>query len=152
MNTIEAILKRIEDKGERLTIQRRLVIEALCARSDHQTISAIQYAVADKLAGSKLSEVTIYRILEWLKGLAIVSQTDMGADGIVYALLDHPLHHHLVCLNCDKVIDIDDSYFADLRGKLQADHGFTARIDHMAIYGLCDGCAAQAEDSTIKAE
>ncbi|MFN8419566.1 MAG: Fur family transcriptional regulator [Anaerolineae bacterium] len=146
MNTMEATLKRIEDKGERLTIQRRLVIEALCTHAEHQTINAIQHTVEGKLTGSKLSEVTIYRILEWLKGLGIVSQTDMGADGIVYALLDTPLHHHLVCLNCGKVIDIDDSYFSALRGKLQSDHGFRARIDHMAIYGLCADCAAQTED------
>jgi len=84
--------------------------------------------------------VTIYRILQWLKDLRLVSQTDMGAGGMVYQLLSHP-HHHLICLTCGAVTDVDDAYLDDLRRKLGEAYGFTARIDHMAIYGQCHECA-----------
>ena len=66
---------------------------------------------------------------------------DMGRAGIVYELLGRP-HHHLICLSCGRVTDLDDSYLAPLRDALYTGVGFKARIDHMAIYGLCADCAS----------
>ncbi|MBE0691456.1 MAG: transcriptional repressor [Anaerolineae bacterium] len=143
MPSVHHILSRLESHGERLTIQRRSVIEALAAHEDHQTIQDIQISLQQS-QGVKLSETTIYRILEWLKRLTLVSQTDMGSAGIVYCLVDTPRHHHLICLDCGAITDIDDSYFANLRRKLKDDLGFVTRIDHMAIYGQCADCAAKA--------
>lgn len=137
--TMDDILQQLRSGGERLTLQRRAVIQALTAAVDHQTIQALQDTMLRE-QGVSLSETTIYRILEWLKGAGIVSQTDMGAVGIVYSLIDTPRHHHLICLHCGAVALLDDAYFADLRCRLQADFGFAARIDHMAIYGICARC------------
>lgn len=147
MRTPDEIVNRLEDQGERLTIQRRVVIEALTACGDHMTIQDI-HAYLNQTQGMALSETTIYRILEWLKRLRIVAQTDMGAAGIVYALIDNPLHHHLICLRCGRVIDIDDSYFATMRRQLKANLGFITRIDHMAIYGECEQCAVHHDGET----
>jgi len=142
--SVDDILSQLEMHGERLTIQRRAVIDILADRHEHLTIQDLQSCL-EQTQGVKLSETTIYRILEWLKRLALVSQTDMGSAGIVYALVGTPRHHHLICLDCGAVTDIDDSYFAELRRKLKADHGFVTRIDHMAIYGYCARCAAKAD-------
>jgi Fe2+ or Zn2+ uptake regulation protein len=147
-NIVEPIIRQIRDRGERLTIQRRLVIEILCETDEHLTIMDIQRRLQERMAGQALSETTIYRILEWLKSLEIVSQTDLGKAGIVYTLLGDTLHHHLVCLSCGAIINVDDDYFADLRGRLRDDFGFAARIDHMAIYGQCPVCASQAAGDT----
>ncbi len=147
MRTPDEIVNWLEDQGERLTIQRRVVIEALTACGDHMTIQDI-HAYLNQTQGMALSETTIYRILEWLKRLRIVAQTDMGAAGIVYALIDNPLHHHLICLRCGRVIDIDDAYFASMRRQLKADLGFITRIDHMAIYGECEQCAGHHDGET----
>lgn len=144
LRTVEAIVHPLQARGERLTIQRRLVIEVLCESSEHLTIMDIQRYLKQKTPGEALSEATIYRILEWLKHLEIVSQTDLGKVGIVYTLLDDPPHHHLVCLHCGTIVDVADGYFADLRRRLYTDYGFAARIDHMAVYGQCAQCAQQA--------
>ncbi|MCA9907547.1 MAG: transcriptional repressor, partial [Anaerolineae bacterium] len=133
MPSVDDILSQLEAHGERLTIQRRAVIDMLVAQHDHLTIQDLQSCL-EQTQGVKLSETTIYRILEWLKRLALVSQTDMGSAGIVYSLVGTPRHHHLICLDCGAVMDIDDAYFDDLRRKVQHDLGFVARIDHMAIY------------------
>ncbi|MGQ9887144.1 MAG: transcriptional repressor [Aggregatilineales bacterium] len=73
--------------------------------------------------------------------MGIVSQTDIGAAGVVYELVTQPCHHHLVCLNCGALIDLDDAYFAPLCAGLRRDYSFVARIEHMAIFGLCAACA-----------
>ena len=140
MNVLDSILERIRERGERLTIPRRLVIEALCDTPDHQTILDLQGALHQRDPDLALSGTTIYRVLQWLKDLGVVSQTDMGETGIVYAIITEPSHHHLICLNCGTVITVDDSLFAPVRDRLMNDYGFEARIDHMAIYGCCEAC------------
>jgi Fur family ferric uptake transcriptional regulator len=92
-----------------------------------------------------LSDTTIYRVLQWLKDLELVSQTDIGQAGIVYALMSQPYHHHLICLVCGNIQDIDDAVMQPLRDHLLSQHGFLPRIDHMAFYGICHECRSKSQ-------
>ncbi len=140
MGNIEEILRKVRERGERMTIQRRLVIQVLC-QGDHVTISEVRQRL--QAAGHTLDESTVYRILQWLKDLGIISQTDLGARGMVYELLDETPHHHLVCLNCGAVIGLDDSFTDDLRRRLRTEYSFEPRVDHLAIFGWCRHCQGQ---------
>lgn len=152
MSSFESVIGQIQASGERVTIQRRLIVEALCAVPGHRSIVDIQSWVEAAHPEYDLQVPTIYRILQWLKGLELISQTDMGSAGIVYELLASPHHHHLICLNCGKVTNLDDDYLAPLRHSLSTDLGFQARIEHMAIYGLCPACAALKSDEHVAQE
>jgi Fur family transcriptional regulator, ferric uptake regulator len=147
MLSVDDILCRVHQAGERMKIPRRLVIEALHQSANHVTISEIQVYLQKQ--GHSLDESTIYRILQWLKSLRIVSQTDLGEREIVYELLAETPHHHLICLGCHAVIGLDDSLARDLRERLQREYGFEARVDHMAIFGWCRQCSAQRQDTGI---
>lgn len=152
MTSFESIIGQIQAHGERVTIQRRLIVEALCAVPGHRSIVDIQGWLETAHPEYDLQAPTVYRILQWLKALELISQTDMGSAGIVYELLDNPHHHHLICLNCGKVTNLNDGYLETLREALAGDFGFQARIDHMAIYGLCPACAAQKSDASAAHE
>jgi Fur family ferric uptake transcriptional regulator len=142
-SAVSRIIRQIQARGERVTIQRRLVIEALCDSNDHKTVGQIQQYIQHEHGEHDFSEATIYRILQWLKALDLVAQTDMGAVGIVYALVPDRPHHHLVCLTCGATIKLEDDYFCALRERVRKDFGFAARIDHMAVYGQCRACSEQ---------
>ncbi len=146
MPSSEAVIRQIQAKKERVTIQRRLIVEALCASAGHRSIGDIQRWLAEFHPEAALQDPTVYRILQWLKDLELVSQTDMGSAGIVYELLGKP-HHHLICLNCGRVSEVDDRYLAPVRDAVEADFDFHPRIEHMAIYGLCPACWAQKQDA-----
>ena len=140
MTSINAIFEECQSRGERLTIQRRLVIEALYTSKCHVTINDIQKYIIDHHQGQSLPEPTIYRILQWLKDLQLASQTDMGDRGIVYEMIGGEPHHHLICLTCGDIINVDDRFFDDLRQQLSDQYQFAPRIEHMAIYGHCPIC------------
>lgn len=152
MSSLDTVIERIRAGGERVTIQRRLIVEALCATEGHRSIGDIRSWLETTHPEYELKDATIYRILQWLKDLELVSQTDIGRAGIVYELLGQSYHHHLICLNCGRVINLDDSYLAPLRQALSTELGFKPRIDHMAIYGLCPTCveAGQQEMSSTE--
>lgn len=138
MYTKETIITQIRRQGERITLPRQAVIEALCHLSGHQTMQAVQSHLAEQ--GINMPESTVYRVLQWLKAIGIVAQTDLGQSGITYELVSSPPHHHLICLICGAVQDIDDTLMQPVRDQLLDEHGFLARIDHMAFFGVCHVC------------
>lgn len=138
MPSSQLIVNRLREQGIRLTMQRRLVLEVLCQQSGHLLIPDIQQLLSQQ--GVPLNETTIYRILQWLKEAGIVSQTDLGQRGIVYQILGEEPHHHLVCLVCGAVFEIDNAIFAEVGKALQKQYGFEPRMDHMAIFGRCQHC------------
>ena len=136
---IDSILDQVKVKGERMTIQRRLVIEALCEEDKHLTVNDVQRYLQRECPAQVLSDTTVYRILQLLKDLQLVSQTDIGAVGTVYQLLRHR-HHHLICLTCGTETEMDDDCLDALRQLVHDKYGFKVRIDHLAIYGQCPVC------------
>jgi Fur family ferric uptake transcriptional regulator len=140
----DEIIQHLRQRGERITIQRRMVIETLNKHGDHLTVQAIHEQLQTR--GAALNEPTVYRIVQWLKDLGVVSQTDLGQSGIVYQIIGDYPHHHLVCLSCGAIIDVDDSVMIALRDHLRRAYHFEPRIDHMAIFGLCQHCQVTVED------
>jgi Fur family transcriptional regulator, ferric uptake regulator len=119
-----------------------LILELVYARGGH--ITADELLVAAQQRYPYLNISTVYRTLELLRDVGIVAETDLG-DGVrQFTLLSEDRHHHLVCLNCGHVLDIADEPLSDLRARLISEYGFEARIDHLALFGLCQYCAAAA--------
>ncbi len=140
MPAVDQIVEQLRAQGERLTLQRHMVLEVLCERGTHLAVHDIQQDLDAR--GHDLPETTVYRILQWLKERGVVSQTDLGQSGIVYQVIGQRPHHHLVCLNCQQVIDLDDSIMDVLRERLREEYQFDPRIDHMAFFGFCQACRA----------
>jgi len=136
--SIELFLERLRQRGERVTMQRRQVIDVMLEHGEHLAVQDIQSCLQER--GVDLTLPTVYRILQWLKGVGAVCQTDLGQDRIVYQLVGERPHHHLVCLTCGTVMEIEDQMFAEVRERLRREYGFEPRIDHMAVFGVCEGC------------
>lgn len=138
-----AVQARLREQGERLTPQRLLILDLLYAHGDHVTADELFEAAQRRYPYLNMS--TVYRTLEFLRDRGLVAETDLGDGRRHFALLSDDRHHHLICLACNSVQEIEDAYFAELREALRARHGFEARIDHLAIFGLCRECAAAGE-------
>lgn len=143
MSSYDQIVQSVRQQGERVTIQRELVIEALAATGGHLTIQDVSADIRKRHPERLLPDPTIYRILQKLKELGVISQTDIAERGTVYQVIEPHRHHHLICLNCHAITEIADTLFDDLRTELLSQYHFRARIDHMAIYGYCAVCSPQ---------
>jgi Fur family ferric uptake transcriptional regulator len=140
---LEETLDSLREKGNRITLPRRWTLKVLLQEQTHLTCEQVQAHLAEQ--DMRINTASVYRALQWLKQNGIVAQTDLGTGAAVYSLIGSRPHHHLVCLNCDEIIDAPDDLFDTLRERLLRDYHFQARIDHFAIFGLCDHC--QDEDS-----
>ena len=138
MAELQEAIERVRQLGLRLTQQRLLVLQALCDLGGHASAEEIHEQATRQRRDLNLS--TVYRTLERLRDLRILSQTDLGRGCAEYEILTGRPHHHLVCQRCGRVIDLDHGYFAAAAESIRADLGFEPILDHFAIFGLCGEC------------
>jgi Fur family ferric uptake transcriptional regulator len=124
--------------GYRLTPQRAMVVSAIENSEDHISAEEIYAQIVAKYPQVNIS--TVYRTLELLKKLALVTETDLGGGRVKFHPVEKGNHHHLVCQNCGAIIDLDDSVLASLKNTLLRQYDFAADLKHLAIFGLCANC------------
>lgn len=138
------VVEALQQIGYRLTPQRMMILEAIADREGH--ISAEEICERVRVAYPYLDISTVYRTLDLLKTLHLVSETDMGRGHAVYELLSKGLHHHLICTECGKVLDVDNSFLDPLRQAIEERYDFHAEIEHLAVFGMCSECKRAALD------
>lgn len=132
-------------RGYRLTPQRQLVLEAVDAL-EHATPDDILTEVRKTAGGVNIS--TVYRTLELLEELELVSHAHLGHGAPMYHLAERHHHIHLVCRDCGNVIEADITVAAEFRVKLQESFDFDTDMKHFAIFGRCANCAGRCSGQT----
>jgi len=135
-NTIDYV-QQIRERGYRMTPQRQIVLDTVCAHGGHATASQIYDSVNDQQPA--INRATVYRILDFLCELQLVAKADIGGHTVFEVVGDSP-HHHLVCRQCQHVASLEDYHFDELAAHLLEEHGFEADLSHLAITGLCAEC------------
>lgn len=110
----------------------------LAAGGEH--LSADEVAARVHHATPDIHLSTIYRTLESLADMGVLSEARLG-DGPVSYHLATDRHHHAVCSSCGAVIELPGGTFAPVTRRLAKDHGFTADPHHLTITGTCAPCA-----------
>ena len=128
----------LQEKGHRLTPQRMLVIEALHSADKHISAEEIYEQLHSHYPYANIS--TVYRTLELLKKLDLVTETDFGEGYVRYHVAEKGHHHHLICSSCGKVIDLKEFVLHPLKVTLLWEYGFDADLRHLAISGECSRC------------
>ena len=124
--------------GYRLTPQRIMILSAIEDSDDHISAEEIYAQIVAKYPNVNIS--TVYRTLELLKRLGLVTETDLGGGRVRYHPAEKGHHHHLVCRECGAIIDLDEALLAPLKGALLREYKFSADLRHLAIFGRCINC------------
>ncbi|EFO80959.1 ferric uptake regulator, Fur family [Oscillochloris trichoides DG-6] len=140
MSDYDDLIQHLRANGHRLTPQRRMVLEALQAGDHHMSADEIAQQITARYPTISIDLATIYRTLRWLRDVELVSETSLGQNAMIYALRGRHDHHHLVCTQCHTVIEIDPEVLEPVRTEIMARYAFAARLDHIAIFGLCAAC------------
>jgi Fur family ferric uptake transcriptional regulator len=136
------VATRVRELGKRMTIQRRLVLEALDRARHHTTAEEI--AARIRRQHPQIDPSTVYRNLEALEELGYVTHTHFEDRVTRWHRADAERHGHLVCRSCGAESEVPMSVLEPLARRLRAEHGFIADLAHSAVVGLCRECAAQS--------
>jgi Fur family zinc uptake transcriptional regulator len=130
------------ERGQRLTVTRRLVLEALAA--SHQPLGA--YEIIDRLAakGPRPAPITVYRALDFLVGNGLVHRIE-SRNSFVACIGSHDsgaLTVFLICERCGAVGEAPSVAVADTLMAAARSAGFTPRTPVIEMSGICAHCAA----------
>jgi Fur family peroxide stress response transcriptional regulator len=131
------------EQGLPLTVQRRAILENLAARTDHPTADQVYDAVKGIVRG--VSRTTVYRVLETLVGLGVVTRVS-NPEARARFDADTARHHHLLCAGCGSVRDCHDERLNGIEVPAEVADGFEVKDFSLAITGLCGACRRQTAE------
>ena len=123
--------------GYRVTPQRQLVLEAV-TRLEHATPEEIYAEVKQTVVGVNVS--TVYRTLELLEQIGLVTHTHLGHGAPRYHLAADAQHVHLVCRECGSIAQLSPAAVSSLVSALDSEYGFETDVGHLTVFGTCAQC------------
>ena len=127
-------------RGVPLTVQRRVIYEAVLDHADHPTADDVYERVRRRLPG--VSRTTVYRVLETLVRLGVIGKPSSPGSVARYdKSVDR--HHHLVCVRCERTMDLEDPSLNRLKFPDTRLLGFTIADYSVHFMGVCQSCRRQ---------
>lgn len=126
----------LRQEGYRFTRQRQIILEEVRRQQHHPSAKEVYDAVKVRLPDISLG--TVYRGLGVLVKLGLIHKVEHGE----YARFDANLaeHHHLICTNCDQLLDVDAPLSEPLNTDQFKVRGFKVQGYKLELYGLCPTC------------
>ena len=106
----------------------------------HGTPEEILAEVQRHASGVNLS--TIYRTLEVLESVGLVTHAHIGHGAPTYHAVDEHPHIHLVCDACGDVTSVPAGVANPFVDALYLGYGFRTDIAHVSVHGRCQACLA----------
>lgn len=119
------------------------MLAALAELPDHPTAEQVVAAVEE--GPSDVHRATVYRTLDTLTGLGIVTHVHVGHGATAYHL-DDRTHLHAQCRVCGRVVDVPANVLDDVHARLQEVAGFHLDAAHVALSGQCASCHRYAAE------
>jgi Fur family ferric uptake transcriptional regulator len=135
---VESACAAVRARGLRLTIPRRLVIEALFRGS--VPVTAQEIADGPDAAAPGMDVAAVYRNLEVLERIGLVRHVHAGHGPGLYMLADRVESEYLQCERCGQLQAVEPSVLATARREIVEATGFEPRFSHFPLAGLCPDC------------
>ncbi|GAA0377499.1 MULTISPECIES: Fur family transcriptional regulator [Micromonospora] len=132
-----SLAELLRSRGLRLTAQRQLILQAVLDLG-HATPEQVHTAVREVAAGVNIT--TIYRTLELLERLGLVTHTHLSHGSPTYHAAGEDQHVHLVCRECGAIDEMDPELMRPLAEQLTRERGFRMDIGHVSFFGNCARC------------
>lgn len=143
-NPMMDILKqKLQERQHKMTVQRQTVLQIFLDHpGEHLSAEDVYGILRDGKKDFGLA--TVYRSLELLSGLGILQKMDFGDGCSRYEIntadpkVHH--HHHLICKECNKVIEVEEDLLDDLEQAIFEENGFKVTDHQVKFIGICREC------------
>ena len=134
----EKFLRYLASRRLRLTAQRQAIIDTVFDTEEHFT--AEQLLDWSRERDKSVSRATVYRTLPLLTESGLVRAMDFGKDYRFYDpnYADHPNHSHIICQDCEKIVEFDSDKIAKLEDEITHQLGFSVKTQRLQITGTCE--------------
>lgn len=128
-------MEKYKDIGLKLTPQRLAILVYLEGNKEHPSAEDIYRAVSKKFP--TMSFATVYNTLDTLRKRGEILELTIDPDKKRFDP-NTELHHHLICINCKRIVDIYSDYKLNVPNSERTD--FEIVGNHIEFYGICSKC------------
>jgi Fur family transcriptional regulator, ferric uptake regulator len=128
----------LEQKKLRLTAQRQAIIQTAFSTDQHFT--AEQLLEWSRGRDKSVSRATVYRTLPLLTESGLLREMDFGKDYKFYDpnYAQHPRHNHIICLDCEKIVEFESEKIEKLENEISHRLGFSVKTHRLQITASCE--------------
>ena len=122
----------------RLTSQRQAIIDTVFNTDKHFT--AEELLEWSRARDKSVSRATVYRTLPLLTESGLVREMDFGKDYKFYDpnYADHPNHNHIICQDCDKIVEFESKKIDRIENEISHKLGFAVKSQRLQITASCE--------------
>lgn len=136
--------ERLKSREYKLTARRELILRVLLENSDrHLSAEEIHNLVRQKAPDTGLA--TVYRALELFVESGVIRALDFGDGRKRYEITFQEggvhQHHHLICIRCGKITEVNEDLLEELEDRVKVQHCFTVTDHQLKIFGVCKNCS-----------
>ncbi len=138
---MEAFREALRKEELAATRQRVQLAEIIFSTHKHFTAEDL-YEWARK-RGWKIGRVTAYRTLKVMVKAGLVEDREFSSDRVVYEhVFGHRHHDHMICLECNAIIEFEAPVIEKAQEKVARENGFTIISHRHTLKGYCRKCGA----------
>jgi Fur family transcriptional regulator, ferric uptake regulator len=137
---IQEVIDALRRAGHRLSTPARVVLQALFAADGPVSAERVAGGLGGRFMPLELTSV--YRNLERLQHLGVVTHVHMPHGPGLYALTRGGDREYLVCERCGEVTSVDPARLDGVREQVHDAFGYHVRFSHFPLHGFCAACAA----------
>lgn len=139
---LERFIEICKEANLNITPQRIVIYKELLNHHEHPDAETIYKRVKEQFP--TISLATIYKTFDTFVKLGLLSPFRSGAGTTRYDTnVEH--HHHLICIHCDKVVDISHDALSNLPIKSLPLEGFQVINHQVEIKGVCEDCQKKSK-------
>lgn len=132
--------QRLRDSGYKLTSVRLTVLKLLESAGGHITSTELLERVNE--VDPSIGRASVFRCLDLFTRLSIVRPTYIASSVTpTYVLMPDGHHHHVICTNCNRVIEFEECDLGELAADLERRLNVHLTGHLLEFYGLCSDCA-----------
>jgi Fur family ferric uptake transcriptional regulator len=131
--------QKLRSAGYKLTNARLSVLQALEQTDGHMTSTQVLDAVSQ--LAPEVGRASVFRALELFTRLSLIRPTYIDSSATpTYVLLPGGHHHHIICTNCNRVIEFEECQLDALEAELERRLNVQLTGHLLEFYGLCADC------------
>ncbi|WP_139904430.1 Fur family transcriptional regulator [Clostridium thermarum] len=144
---VKRLKENLKAKGYKLTPQRRAIVDCIVSsEGKHLTAEEIYDLVKEDCA--EIGLATVYRTIAMLEELGIVSRLELGDNISRYEIVheeENHQHHHLICNNCSKVLEVEGDLLDILEQNIEEKYKFKIKNHSVRFFGICYECSKEEQ-------
>lgn len=123
----------------RSTRQRSAISSLLDATEEFRSAQDLHEELRRR--GEGIGLTTVYRTLQTLADAGSVDVLRTGSGEAVYRRCSAGHHHHLVCRDCGRTVEVEGPAVERWAQSVAAEHGFVEVSHTVEVFGRCAECA-----------